>query len=217
MSLHSWDIKYHSKNSVPIVIHPSEWLSLILRYVERTNDDFKSFVSFLNIKSQEQVLSDEQINIILAGISELTSDIETQRYLLETIIEEDFSSGVNGRSNAEIKKIVKTKAEHKLQEKLEKIEQDNKSLKENVTSIEKQIKESSDKMAEKDQRISILGQHLESDKNQKANYEKDIIKLQNENEKLQLCINKRDTLKKKRRTLVWLLLIIALIVFSIIR
>ena len=149
-SLHSWDIKYHSKNSVPIVIHPSEWLSLILRYVERTNDDFKSFVSFLNIKSQEQVLSDEQINIILAGISELTSDIETQRYLLETIIEEDFSSGVNGRSNAEIKKIVKTKAEHKLQEKLEKIEQDNKSLKENVTSIEKQIKESSDKMAEKE-------------------------------------------------------------------
>lgn len=215
-SLHSWDIKYHSKNSVPIVIHPSEWLSLILRYVERTNDDFKSFVSFLNIKSQEQVLSDEQINIILAGISELTSDIETQRYLLETIIEEDFSSGVNGRSNAEIKKIVKTKAEHKLQEKLEKIEQDNKSLKENVTSIEKQIKESSDKMAEKDQRISILEQHLESDKNQKANYEKDIIKLQNENEKLQLCINKRDTLKKKRRTLVWLLLIIALIVFLII-
>lgn len=78
-------------------------------------------------------------------------------------------------------------------------------------------------MAEKDQRISILEQHLESDKNQKANYEKDIIKLQNENEKLQLCINKRDTLinkrdtlKKKRRTLVWLLLIIALIVFLII-
>lgn len=71
-------------------------------------------------------------------------------------------------------------------------------------------------MAEKDQRISILEQHLESDKNQKANYEKDIIKLQNENEKLQLCINKRDTLKKKRRTLVWLLLIIVLIVFLII-
>lgn len=48
--LRRWDYNRNS-NEIPIVILPSQWLSLILRYMERTDNDYKSFVYFLNITS----------------------------------------------------------------------------------------------------------------------------------------------------------------------
>lgn len=113
--LHFWDVKYHSLET-PIVIHPAEWLSILLRYVERTNDDYKSFVCFLNIKSQEPIISDEQMNVILAGIAETTSDVEQQRGILECIITDEFKNGIKQVDNANLKQMSKKYAERKMQE-----------------------------------------------------------------------------------------------------
>ena len=42
-TLRRWD--YQRTSVTPIVILPSQWLSIVLRYVNRTSDDFKSFVN----------------------------------------------------------------------------------------------------------------------------------------------------------------------------
>ena len=69
---------------------PSQWLSIILRFLNRTNDDYKSFVNFLNLRSNEQAISGEKLQIILAGISEITADVETQRGLMNILVEIDL-------------------------------------------------------------------------------------------------------------------------------
>ena len=129
--LRFWDVRYHSKNA-PVVIMPSQWLSIILRYMERTNDDFKSFVCFLNIKTDFDVMPEEQIHYILQGISEVTTDVEQQSFFLRTIVENDFKNGAKDLSSVQIKQIAKKSAERLLQSQLEEEKKKNESL---VTTI----------------------------------------------------------------------------------
>lgn len=131
--LRFWDVRYHSKNA-PVVIMPSQWLSIILRYMERTSDDFKSFVCFLNIKTGFDVMPEEQIHYILQGISEVTTDVEQQSFLLRTIVENDFKNGAKDLSNVQIKQIAKKSAERLLQSQLEEEKKKNESL-ENTISV----------------------------------------------------------------------------------
>lgn len=80
---------------------PSQWLSIILRFLNRTNDDYKSFVNFLNLRSNEQAISGEKLQIILAGISEITADVETQRGLMNILVENRFKDIINGDKDDE--------------------------------------------------------------------------------------------------------------------
>src|SRR5690606_24640604 len=74
--LRKWD--YTQKESIPIVLLPSQWMSILLRYLNRSSDDFKSFVSFLNISNGEKGISNENLQLILSGISEITTDFTQQ-------------------------------------------------------------------------------------------------------------------------------------------
>ena len=66
-SLRRWD--YQREDKTPIVLLPSQWMSILLRYLNRTEDDFKSFVSFLNLKNNEVLINSERLHVVLAGIS----------------------------------------------------------------------------------------------------------------------------------------------------
>ena len=131
--LRFWDVRYHSKNA-PVVIMPSQWLSIILRYMERTNDDFKSFVCFLNIKTGFDVMSEEQIHYILQGISEVTTDVEQQSFFLRTIVESDFKNGAKNLSAVQIKQNAKKSAERLLQSQLEEEKKKNESLESTISA-----------------------------------------------------------------------------------
>lgn len=97
--LRKWD--FYRGFTTPIVLLPSQWMSILLRYFDRTKDDFKSFVSFLNLKNNEKLIEGEKLNLILTGISEMTSDVEQQRYLVSNLIEKDFSKLINVNSSDE--------------------------------------------------------------------------------------------------------------------
>ena len=74
-----------------IILLPSEWMTIMFRFLGRTSDDYKSFVSFLNLKNKEEsTYSPEMIHIILAGVSEMTQDINRQEFYAEQIIEHDI-------------------------------------------------------------------------------------------------------------------------------
>lgn len=106
-ALRIWDYNRNS-NEAPIVMLPSQWLSLILRYLSRTDDDYKSFVCFLNMKVNSSVMSEEQLLYAIEGISETTSDILQQKHLITQLIKSDYQKKLCNLSSTEI--IEKTKS-----------------------------------------------------------------------------------------------------------
>ena len=170
--LFRWDSKYNS-GSVPVVMLPSQWLSILLRYVSRTSDDFRSFVSFLNIQSKEGLLSAEQIRAILSGISEMTDRVEQQRYLLDVIIENEFKNGAGEKTNEQIKAIAKNDANRILQKQLSEVRKEAKELKKGLEDMksefadhkaatELQLKTKTEELTTANEKISELKGSIDS-------------------------------------------------------
>lgn len=155
--LYVWDAKYHSKDN-PIVVMPSQWLSLLLRYMARSNDDYRSFVCFLNIQDKEGVLSAEQINSILLGIAEMTDSVEKQRYYLETIIEREFKDGAGGKTNDQLRIIARNETDRLLQNELDEMKAAHNELKYSFCNMQHEFEihktDTIKKMAVKDQQLS---------------------------------------------------------------
>lgn len=97
--LRRWDFK--RKDATPAVLLPSQWMSILLRYVTRTNDDFKSFVSFLNLSQNESSINSEKLQLILLGIGEITSDVERQSLLVEAMVQNKFQGIIEKNSTEE--------------------------------------------------------------------------------------------------------------------
>ena len=148
--LRKWD--FYRGFTTPIVLLPSQWMSILLRYFDRTKDDFKSFVSFLNLRSNEKLIEGEKLNLILAGISEMTSDVEQQRYLVSNLIEKDFSKLININSSDEkiieqSKLYAKTELEKQvtlLSEKVENLEEETTLKGQKVKAVIKTAKNKKD-------------------------------------------------------------------------
>lgn len=119
-SLRRWDYK---RNQVtPTVIMPSQWLSILLRYVNRTSDDFKSFVSFLNLPHSETQVDSEKLYIILAGISEMTENFEQQQHLVQMLVQRKFDGILDkGLKNEEILQRARDFAKSELEKTIEKL------------------------------------------------------------------------------------------------
>jgi hypothetical protein len=126
-SLRRWD--YQREDKTPIVLLPSQWMSILLRYLNRTEDDFKSFVSFLNLKNSEVLINSEKLHIVLAGIAEMTTSIEQQRFILNNLVENKFNSVVSrSMSNEQIFENAKKYAKSKLENEVEKLKIQNNDL-----------------------------------------------------------------------------------------
>lgn len=145
--LYIWDSKYHSKNA-PIVLLPSQWLSILLRYVSRSSDDFRSFVCFLNIQPKEGNLTAEQINSILEGISEVTADLQQQKHLLDSVIENDFKKGPVDMSRGQIKALAKKSAERLMQKELDELKNENEAIKKDLSTVQTKLSEQTNKASE---------------------------------------------------------------------
>lgn len=93
-TLRRWD--YLRNDDIPVVLLPSQWLSIVLRFLNRTNNDYKSFVSFLNLRNNEHIISGEQLQVVLAGIGEITADVETQKQLVDILVDNRFKNILEG-------------------------------------------------------------------------------------------------------------------------
>lgn len=92
--LREWDLCFN-RDTQPIVFLPSQWLGIILRFVSATSDDYKSFVSFLNIKKMDLSIPKDKIQSVLEGISEITKEIKFQEHYAKEIIEENINDIIN--------------------------------------------------------------------------------------------------------------------------
>jgi len=235
--LFRWDSKYNS-GSVPVVMLPSQWLSILLRYVSRTNDDFRSFVSFLNIQSKEGLLSAEQIRAILSGISEMTDRVEQQRYLLDVIIENEFKNGAGERTNEQLKAIAKNDANRILQKQLSEVRKEARDLKNDLEvmkgefanhkeATEKQLKLKSDELSTANEKINELKgsidaltqTHAASTQTLTVQHEREMSEAQEKINRLNKTLaetNGRNEFAARRRRKIWLLSIGVLAVSALI-
>lgn len=179
--LYVWDSKYHSKQT-PIVVMPSQWLSLLLRYVARSKDDFRSFVCFLNIQDKEGILTGEQINSILAGIAEMTNNVEQQKYFLETIVEREFKDGAKGKTNDQLRIIARNETERLMQAQIDQMQEEQKQLTETVSDIQTRFNEHKSatnlQLGEKENQIKTANEEIHKLKG-------DIQRIQDEHQKIQ--------------------------------
>jgi len=215
--LRRWD--YQRLNQTPIVLLPSQWLSILLRYVSRTDDDYKSFVSFLNLRNNEVIISNEKLQIVIAGISEMTTDLEAQRNLLNNLIENKFNDVISENSTDDqifdnSKKYAKTHLQKQIEEQNKQIAEQNKTI-ENLSSSNTELKDGQNELSKKiDEHKKNTERQIQNVKN-KSNTENQ--KLADENkllkEKLQQQYIDKEIEKWKRPAYFLILLILLLLVF----
>lgn len=124
--LQLWDSQ-HSNNQ-PITLLPSQWLALLLKYTSRSNDDYKSFVSFLRLTHNETDMTAEMLQEILAGISELTEDLQKQSDYLNIYMEEEWrhirKGGEMSTLREDARRFVKDRMEKQFKQELERKSQE---------------------------------------------------------------------------------------------
>ncbi|MCU0433641.1 MAG: hypothetical protein MUC87_09335 [Bacteroidia bacterium] len=168
-SLRRWD--YNRSTVTPIVILPSQWLSILLRYINRTTDDYKSFVSFLNLPNSETQIDSEKIHIILKGISEMTANFDQQLFLAQTMVQRKFEGILeNGIKEEELLERTRNFVKNELEKQIEEITKKQQNL---------ELKFDSHKQYSEKKIDNLLESNSEKD-SQLANKEREVLKLRNE-------------------------------------
>ncbi len=111
--LRNWD--FQRNDLQPIALIPSQWMSILLKYFSRSDDDYNSFVSFLHLRQQDPIIQEEDLHYVLAGISEVTEDFKSQKEIFSSMVELQFQKALDGKSDIE-KKIESTKFAKKFME-----------------------------------------------------------------------------------------------------
>lgn len=202
-SLRKWD--YLRSNSTPVVLLPSQWLSVILRYVNRTDDDYKSFVSFLNLKNNEVLIDNEKLQIVLAGISEMTNDIQQQRNILNNLVENKFNGVISKDiSGEQLFDNAKKYAKSKLEEEIE-------ALKKSKEEIETKHDALAKDHEKNKKQVKVEIQEISSE-NKDLNKKLSLVENKNITLKEELREKYKDEkLKKWKRSAYWLIPIVFLI------
>lgn len=124
--LQLWDSQ-HSKNQ-PLTLLPSQWMGLLLKYVSRSSDDFKSFISFMNLPKDNSPISEDELQSIMAGISEMTEDFSKQESIIESMMEVKFEDILQGGIQENAKMFAKNKLEEDFAKQIVKREEETKIL-----------------------------------------------------------------------------------------
>ena len=114
--LQSWD-RIHSVNQ-PLTLLPSQWMGLILKYVSRSSDDYKSFISFMNLPKDNSVILEDELQSVMAGISEMTEEFSKQESIIESMVEIKFGDILKGDIQENAKAYAKDKLEKEFEKQL---------------------------------------------------------------------------------------------------
>lgn len=205
-SLRSWDYTRNS-NKTPIVMQPSQWFSIILRYLERTDDDYNSFVCFLNIRTNPSLLSEEQLYYAIEGINEMTSDVQMQKHLLRSFIEKELNDSYLGLDNEKVYNNAKEFAESSLEKSVKALQEQSEINKEEIAALREAMKVDAQKLYE----IRQSNNAIINDKDREIAEKDEVIKFYKDKE------NKRKIRRKRIKVSIkWILLIILCVLYLLL-
>lgn len=171
--LRYWDLS-RSEKDYPVVIYPSQLFLVLIKICGRSDNDFDSFVNFINVRSVHAQMPAEKANIIISGISAITEDITTQKILISAICDGDYQNIVqdypdNDELYQNVQEICKKYLEEELKEKEEKII----CLQKDASNTAKRIESLEETSLEHKKEISSLMEQVE--KQATGMSERDII------------------------------------------
>ena len=119
-ALRLWDMN-RLDGEYPVVVYPSQLFLILLKTCGRSDNDYDSFVSFINIRPSSKRVSPENAHIILSGISSITEDISAQEHLVEAVFSDDFQNVIkNSTSDMDLYEKVQRISQNYLDEELRK-------------------------------------------------------------------------------------------------
>ena len=152
-ALRLWDMN-RLDGEYPVVVYPSQLFLVLLKTCGRSDNDYDSFVSFINIRPSSKRVSPENAHIILSGISSITEDITTQEHLVEAVFSDDFQNVIkNSTSDMDLYEKVQRISQNYLDEELRKKESAIVALQADVSRYDIEEKILRDKIDEKDNRL----------------------------------------------------------------
>lgn len=142
--LRYWDLARPDKK-YPIVIYPSQLFLVLIKTCGRSENDFDSFVSFINVRSVHHKMPAEKANAIISGISTITEDIKTQKVVISAICSGEYQNiPQEASSNDELYEAVQEVCKRYLEEELKvkenkilSLEDDASVTTEKIASLEK--------------------------------------------------------------------------------
>ena len=199
--LQEWDLN-HSKNQ-PITMLPSQWLALLLKYYSRSNDDYKSFVSFLTMPNEKSEVTPDELQDILAGISEITEDFQKQNDIVSELLDSDNSRELRNRIDAQ--KFAQSHLEAQFKEELESVQKESQKKLEAQEAASQELlskqKEEFEKM------LNAIRQERRQEKLERLKDKRESCKSQlKDKEKLLEQIN--SNANRKKSIVKWLMIII---------
>ena len=149
-ALRLWDMN-RLDGEYPVVVYPSQLFLILLKTCGRSDNDYDSFVSFINIRPSSKRVSPENAHIILSGISSITEDISAQEHLVEAVFSDDFQNVIkNSTSDMDLYEKVQRISQNYLVEELRKKDATIVALQADVSRYGIEGKALQDKIDEKD-------------------------------------------------------------------
>lgn len=149
-ALRLWDMN-RLDGGYPVVVYPSQLFLILLKTCGRSDNDYDSFVSFINIRPSSKRVSPENAHIILSGISSITEDISAQEHLVEAVFSDDFQNVIkNSTSDMDLYEKVQRISQNYLDEELRKKDATIVALQADVSRYGIEGKALQDKIDEKD-------------------------------------------------------------------
>ena len=166
-ALRLWDMN-RLDEEYPVVVYPSQLFLVLLKTCGRSENDYDSFVSFINIRPSSKRVSPENAHIILSGISSITEDIKTQEHLVSAIFSDDFQNVIkNSTSDIELYEKVQRISQNYLDEEMRKKEAEIVGLQANISRYsaeekakQKMLDEQDDVLKEKNRTIKQQSEEM---------------------------------------------------------
>jgi hypothetical protein len=187
--LRNWD--YINSEFQPIVLLPSHWMSLLLRYVSRTDSDYKAFTSFLKLKNGNSFLKVEHLQHVITGISNITQDFESQTIIIDSMLQQKFDKILDGLPDEKQIEEIEIFAEKELDIQLKRQKDKNVEDKETLTAeynarIKEIELEQNEKVKQERIKTELIGLNKLLDEKEARLNEKEIIKLDLFKQKIRL-------------------------------
>ncbi len=152
-ALRLWDMN-RVESTYPVVIYPSQLFLILLKTCGRSQNDYDSFVSFINIHPHSKQITPENAHIILSGISSITEDIQTQEHLVSVVYGKEFQDVIqSSTSDTDLYEKVQRITQNYLDNQLSASEENNRQLAETVAQHEVKIGELTQALGSRDSQL----------------------------------------------------------------
>lgn len=178
-NLKFWDDSISGYDKTPRIFFPDQWLTLIIKLTNRTTEDIKSFISFINLSQNHPLIDSRKFNRIIAGIVEITEDFNLQKEIVNSMIKSSLSV-LHNKGLEEIERFSSNYAHDFITEKNANYEKEIDILKSNndmantkLSTLASSSHEKDTIIELKDDEIDKLSKELKTLKREKA--EKDLL------------------------------------------